>query len=532
MNELTVTYDDQRVVLHPGQVAYVGRRDTSAVVVSDERVSREHVRLTWGPQGWLLENVGRTGTFIGGKQVTHYQLRRAVEARLAVPDGPVVHFEPAAIAATPPTMAAQSVPPGRTRASAGRPPKVFVNYRHGDTQGTAWALYSKLAERFGADNVLFDLGSARAGMRWIEEIRSSLGSPGVFIALIGPRWMEILTTHQQHGDDDYAVREIDLALRSPHLTVIPVLVDDAEFPNSVSLPRALRALTDLQVKQLRPANFLDDIEHLIARLAEVAANAAIPEAHVMPAPAPAAPAPAAAHEPPAVAAGRSAGAAEAAEPRAPSRPQRARDDAAGQNRQQADKAHGGNGRGKRPRSPADQHEDAVSRAVKEAVKPGLLTFNPPASMIQGRKERVEVGIARSPELREALTTGLRGRGEPQFEEISTSLYMGVELLGAAFEVTSFSPAEQLVAHLARWEFDVTPYRAGHQSLTLCISLRIDSPEITGGRIAVPVLEREIQVQVDIAFSARRFLVKNWQWLAATILGLGGALAAWITLFAK
>ncbi len=95
MNELVVRHGDQRAVLQPGQVAYVGRRDDSVVVVTDPRVSREHVRLSWGGQGWVLENVGRSGTFVSGQQVTQYQLGRPVEARLAVPDGPAVRFEPA-----------------------------------------------------------------------------------------------------------------------------------------------------------------------------------------------------------------------------------------------------------------------------------------------------------------------------------------------------------------------------------------------------------------------------------------------------
>jgi tRNA A-37 threonylcarbamoyl transferase component Bud32 len=183
----------------------------------------------------------------------------------------------------------------------------------------------------------------------------------------------------------------------------------------------------------------------------------------------------------------------------------------------------------RRRSPAAQYDDAISRAVKAAVKPGLLSFNPPAEMVQGRKERVEVGIARSPELHEALATGLRGRGDLQFEGIGTSPYMGVELSGSSFEVTSFSPLEQLVAPVARWEFDVRPFRAGRQKLALCVSMRIDSPKTTGGRIAVPVLEQEIRIRVDLGFSTSRFLAKNWQWLIATILALGGALAAWAAL---
>jgi RsiW-degrading membrane proteinase PrsW (M82 family) len=94
MNELIISHGDQRVALRPGQVVYIGRRDSSAVVVDDKRVSREHIRVSWGPQGWVLENVGRSGTFISGQPVTQHMLGRAVEARLAVPDGPAVRFEP------------------------------------------------------------------------------------------------------------------------------------------------------------------------------------------------------------------------------------------------------------------------------------------------------------------------------------------------------------------------------------------------------------------------------------------------------
>ena len=185
-------------------------------------------------------------------------------------------------------------------------------------------------------------------------------------------------------------------------------------------------------------------------------------------------------------------------------------------------------RTKRPRSHAEESDDPVSTAVRAALKPGLLTFNPPAVMIQGQWERIEVGIARSAEFREALTVGLRGRGEPQFEPINTSSVMSVELSGPAFMVRSFSPAEQLVPQTARWEFDVRPVRAGRQTLTLCVSMRVDSP--LTGHIAVPVLERDIRIRVAVGFSARRFLVENWQWLIATGLGIGGVIAAWATLF--
>jgi hypothetical protein len=155
---------------------------------------------------------------------------------------------------------------GRTESSL----KVFINYRHEDTQGTAWALYMKLQERFGAENVFFDNGTLRPGMRWFDEIKSQLGHAGVVVALIGRDWMPSLTSHLQRGDEDYVVKEIDLALRSgPRVTLIPVLVDGAELPEPRDLPPSLRALPGSHAERLRSTHLLSDIDHLIERLAEV-----------------------------------------------------------------------------------------------------------------------------------------------------------------------------------------------------------------------------------------------------------------------
>jgi hypothetical protein len=174
-------------------------------------------------------------------------------------------------------------------------------------------------------------------------------------------------------------------------------------------------------------------------------------------------------------------------------------------------------------------DDPVTAAIRAAVKPGVLAFNPPPEMRQGRRERVEVGIARSPELRNALLEGLRGHGEVQFEAVPTSLLMGVELRGSSFEIEAFSPLEQVVAPAARWEFDVRPLRAGLQTLTLCVSMRVEAlapPLGAGGRIGVPVLERQIRIRVSVGYGTRTFLVVNWRWLIATGAAIAMAAAAW------
>ena len=60
MNELTVIHGNQQITLQPGQFAHIGRRNDNAVVINDPRVSREHIRVSWGPQGgWVLENLGQ-----------------------------------------------------------------------------------------------------------------------------------------------------------------------------------------------------------------------------------------------------------------------------------------------------------------------------------------------------------------------------------------------------------------------------------------------------------------------------------------
>jgi hypothetical protein len=171
----------------------------------------------------------------------------------------------------------------------------------------------------------------------------------------------------------------------------------------------------------------------------------------------------------------------------------------------------------------------ISHVVRDTVHPGLLAFNPPSEMSQGRSERIEVGVARTPELRDALTSGFRGRGLPEVVHVDAAPLMGVELRGSSFAIEALSPVEQLVVPLARWEFDVTPVRSGSQTLTLCVTIRIDSPFAGGGRIAVPVLERDIRIKVDVVYGTRRFVANNWQWLVGTAVGLGGGIAAWISL---
>ena len=106
-------------------------------------------------------------------------------------------------------------------------------------------------------------------MRFLEEIKSQLaGTTGAFIALIGSKWMPTMIAHRQRGDQDYVIKEIELALQN-RWTVIPVLVDDANLPDPLQLPPAVRDLPAGKAARFRQTNLDDDVKDLSARLNEI-----------------------------------------------------------------------------------------------------------------------------------------------------------------------------------------------------------------------------------------------------------------------
>lgn len=153
--------------------------------------------------------------------------------------------------------------------SSVRPLRVFINYRHEDIPFAAWTIYRELKGRFGQENIFFDQGTLLSGMRFLDEIKSHLaGAPGAFVAVVGPRWTATMLSHRQLGDEDYVVKEIDLALRN-RWTIIPVLVDDADLPDPALLPQAIRALPGYQAARLRQVSIDDDVRDLSVRLREI-----------------------------------------------------------------------------------------------------------------------------------------------------------------------------------------------------------------------------------------------------------------------
>jgi SIR2-like domain/TIR domain len=149
--------------------------------------------------------------------------------------------------------------------------RVFINYRHEDTWGEALLLFDRLANHLGAENVFLDVRSLQPGMKWLKEIKDHLHARVVFLALIGPHWMASLKAREEASvaepSQDYVRFEIEHALeRNSGIDVIPVLVGDAIPPPSKGLPRSLEPLTKIEVEEVRPGRFEEDLAHLVGRI--------------------------------------------------------------------------------------------------------------------------------------------------------------------------------------------------------------------------------------------------------------------------
>jgi len=143
--------------------------------------------------------------------------------------------------------------------------KIFISYRSEDDPGYAQALYMRLEDEFGEDNVFMDVeGHILPGDDFAEVIESQVAQCDVLIAIIGPKWITIL--NEKIGDpEDFVQLEIGTALNQDK-RVIPCLVGQASMPRAESLPETIRALTRRNAVGLRRERFKADCQGLISAI--------------------------------------------------------------------------------------------------------------------------------------------------------------------------------------------------------------------------------------------------------------------------
>jgi len=140
--------------------------------------------------------------------------------------------------------------------------KVFVNYRRDDARDMAARIRDRLGTTFGDANVFMDVDNLLAGQRFDRELEKALGQTDVFLAVIGPRWLELLKERQASGERDYVREEVAGALQRG-VVVIPVLIERTALPRADVLPDEIRDLALHQTHEVAHARFGRDVAELI-----------------------------------------------------------------------------------------------------------------------------------------------------------------------------------------------------------------------------------------------------------------------------
>jgi TIR domain/WD domain, G-beta repeat len=150
--------------------------------------------------------------------------------------------------------------------------KIFINYRRGDDPGFTQALYQRLEDEFAARDLFMDVeGQIRPGDDFVAVLNSHVAECDVLLAVIGPRWEELLAPRA--GDaEDFVMIEIKAALDQGK-RVIPVLVGAAAMPRVEALPVLIRPLARRNAVGLRPERFKADCQGLVTALREQLAAA-------------------------------------------------------------------------------------------------------------------------------------------------------------------------------------------------------------------------------------------------------------------
>jgi RsiW-degrading membrane proteinase PrsW (M82 family) len=93
VSDLRITFAGQTFTFEPGQTIRIGRSPDNSVVVSDPIVSRDHARIRWQPDGWILDDLGKGRTFVGGLPIASVSVQQPLDVHLATPLGPGLRIE-------------------------------------------------------------------------------------------------------------------------------------------------------------------------------------------------------------------------------------------------------------------------------------------------------------------------------------------------------------------------------------------------------------------------------------------------------
>ena len=150
--------------------------------------------------------------------------------------------------------------------------KIFLSYRREDSADIAGRIFDHLERRFGRDRLFLDVDAIPYGEDFRHRIDQALSHTGVLLAIIGDRWLDAEDpasgARRLDDPDDYVSVEISSALERS-ITVVPVLVGEAQMPRGADLPARLADLSYRNAAEVRSGR---DFSFQVGRLGDAIAE--------------------------------------------------------------------------------------------------------------------------------------------------------------------------------------------------------------------------------------------------------------------
>jgi hypothetical protein len=150
--------------------------------------------------------------------------------------------------------------------------QIFINYRRDDDPSAAARVRDALEAAFGSSSIFMDVDNLLAGQRFDEQLGKALANCEVLVAVLGPRWMDLLKARVESGQRDYVREEIAAALVRK-IIIIPVRVGrDGQMlslPEPNELPPDIRDLLLYQKHDVAHERFRREAEELVKAIKAV-----------------------------------------------------------------------------------------------------------------------------------------------------------------------------------------------------------------------------------------------------------------------
>jgi hypothetical protein len=153
--------------------------------------------------------------------------------------------------------------------SASAEQHIFISYRRSDCQAQANGVYDGLGHRLSNASLFMDIDSIPPGVDFEQHIRDEIKRSDVVLVMIGDNWLDSrpgANRRRIDEDDDFVRLEIESALATLNVRIIPVLVEGARMPSSAELPKSIHQLARLNAIELSDHRWTSDVERLARTL--------------------------------------------------------------------------------------------------------------------------------------------------------------------------------------------------------------------------------------------------------------------------